>query len=296
MSPPILAICGWSGAGKTTLIEALIPRLARRGLRVGVLKHDAHRLEFDRPGKDTMRVREAGAARVEAFDESWWFQVAPRPAGSGLEPLVPAFRQDVDVLIVEGGKDGGMDKIWLVGPDRRGPPAGTGSVILEIERGPGAIDAVEGRLIEWLLSRWRGRARAAVVVAGGASCEPAAGVAEAFTDTVLVAPRPVPGIRGPAGQVIAALRWAPEATWIVLDSSRPCPAPGRLEWLWSQRRPGIWAIVPEAGGRPDPLSALYEPQAAHVLERAAPRGLDALARALGSHPCACLVAPDGQAR
>ena len=39
-----VAISGYSGSGKTTLIEALLPRLATRGLRVGVLKHDTHRL------------------------------------------------------------------------------------------------------------------------------------------------------------------------------------------------------------------------------------------------------------
>ncbi|MBW2261061.1 MAG: molybdopterin-guanine dinucleotide biosynthesis protein B [Deltaproteobacteria bacterium] len=296
----MLAISGWSGAGKTTVIEALIPRLSRRGLRVGVLKHDAHHLEFDRPGKDTMRVREAGAARVEAFDESWWFQVAPRPPGSGWAPLPRAWRQDVDILLVEGGKSGSMDKIWIVGPDGKGPPAGTRAVILTVQRGPDAVEAVETRLHSWLQSRWCERTRAAVVLAGAASCEPAAGVAGAFASTVLVAGRPVPGearlpcipgVEGPVGGMLAAMRWAPAFSWIVLHSGLLRLRVELLEWLWSKRRPGIWAVVPAVGGQPDPFAAVYEPQAVHVLEEAAPRGARGLSQVLSSHPCMSIVEP-----
>ena len=32
---PLLGIAAWSGTGKTTLLEALLPRLRERGLRVG---------------------------------------------------------------------------------------------------------------------------------------------------------------------------------------------------------------------------------------------------------------------
>jgi molybdopterin-guanine dinucleotide biosynthesis protein MobB len=292
MPPPTLAISGWSGAGKTTVIESLIPRLVRRGLRVGVLKHDAHRLAFDRPGKDTWRVREAGAARVEAYDESWWFQIAPTPPGSIGAPHPRAFRQDLDILLVEGGKDGGWDKIWIVGPDGRGPPDGTGAVILSLERGPGAVEAVEEKLIAWLEARWRDRPRAAVVLAGS-SPGPFTCVASSFTGTVLAGVRPVPGLHGPGGELIAALRWAPELTWIALDARGSCPGPELLEWLWSQRRPGIWAVVPEAGGVPDPFRAIYEPQAAHVLEEAAALGARELARVLADHPCTAVVSPPG---
>ena len=45
-----IAIVGNSGAGKTTLLERLIPALKRKGLRVGVVKHDAHRFDIDHPG------------------------------------------------------------------------------------------------------------------------------------------------------------------------------------------------------------------------------------------------------
>ncbi len=58
---PIVSIVGKSDAGKTTLIEKLIPELKRRGYRVATIKHDAHRFDIDHPGKDSYRHFHAGA-------------------------------------------------------------------------------------------------------------------------------------------------------------------------------------------------------------------------------------------
>jgi molybdopterin-guanine dinucleotide biosynthesis protein B len=60
----VLAICGASGVGKTTLIEALIGELKRAGQRVSVVKHAHKGFEIDHPGKDSFRHRAAGAFEV----------------------------------------------------------------------------------------------------------------------------------------------------------------------------------------------------------------------------------------
>ena len=54
-STPVITFVGLSGTGKTTFLEKLIPVLKDRGLRLAVLKHDAHHFEMDHPGKDTYR-------------------------------------------------------------------------------------------------------------------------------------------------------------------------------------------------------------------------------------------------
>ena len=42
---PILGIAAWSGTGKTTLLEKLLPLLAAYGLKVAVIKHAHHSFE-----------------------------------------------------------------------------------------------------------------------------------------------------------------------------------------------------------------------------------------------------------
>ena len=58
---PIVSVVGFSGSGKTTFIEKLIPQLTVRHIRVGTLKHDVHGFEMDKPGKDSFRHKHAGA-------------------------------------------------------------------------------------------------------------------------------------------------------------------------------------------------------------------------------------------
>lgn len=79
---PVIGFVAPSGTGKTTLIRQLVPRLRQRGLRVGYLKHSHHRIEVDRPGKDSYDIREAGASQVLlATGERWIMQsVQHQPA------------------------------------------------------------------------------------------------------------------------------------------------------------------------------------------------------------------------
>ena len=60
----VVGFCGYSGAGKTTLVEQLIPLLRADGLRISVVKHAHHAFDVDKPGKDSWRHRQAGAYEV----------------------------------------------------------------------------------------------------------------------------------------------------------------------------------------------------------------------------------------
>ena len=77
----VLACCGFKDSGKTTLIEAVVLLLRERGLSVAVVKHDAHGVQFDRPGKDSDRFFQAGAdIVVRGSNESaarWHSEEAP---------------------------------------------------------------------------------------------------------------------------------------------------------------------------------------------------------------------------
>lgn len=101
----LMGLSGWSGAGKTTLIAALIPALRRRGLTVSTIKHAHHAFDVDKPGKDSYIHRESGAQEVlvasaHRFALMHELRGGPEPSlGELLKRLTP-----VDLVIVEGFK------------------------------------------------------------------------------------------------------------------------------------------------------------------------------------------------
>ena len=109
---PIITFVGLSGTGKTTFLEKLIPVLRARGYRLAVLKHDVHRFEMDKPGKDTWRFSRAGAD-VVAISGSRQFAMIEQPR----EEL--SFREavsrlpDCDLLLTEGYKRNSCPKIEI---------------------------------------------------------------------------------------------------------------------------------------------------------------------------------------
>ena len=109
----VIGFAGSSGAGKTTLIERLIPALKARGLRVSVMKHAHCGLETDQPGKDTWRHREAGAYEVlAASPERLVLQRSfERPQERPVHDLIPALHPGVDWVLVEGWRDSNLLKI-----------------------------------------------------------------------------------------------------------------------------------------------------------------------------------------
>lgn len=76
-----------------------------------------------------------------------------------------------------------------------------------------------------------------------------------------------PGIPGPLGGILAAMRWAPESAWIVIACDMPRVRRQAVAWLVSERSLEFWAILPQmVVGRVEPLLAVYEPQMRAVLE------------------------------
>jgi molybdopterin-guanine dinucleotide biosynthesis adapter protein len=113
-----IGFAGYSGSGKTSLIEQVIPALTQRGLRVSVLKHAHHSFDIDQPGKDSFRHREAGASEVMLVSEKRWviMHEARGAAEPSMEEMLARF-EDCDVVLVEGYKFGALPKIEVYRSD-----------------------------------------------------------------------------------------------------------------------------------------------------------------------------------
>ena len=117
----VFGIAGYSGMGKTTLLERLIPELRARGLVVSLIKHSHKDIEIDRPAKDSYRLREAGCTEVLLLGNARWalmheLRGAQEPS---LDYLVSRL-QACDLVLIEGFKTGDFPKleIWRAEPGK----------------------------------------------------------------------------------------------------------------------------------------------------------------------------------
>lgn len=112
--PRVLQIVGYSNSGKTTLLTKLIPLLEGAGIRVGVIKHDGgHDFEWDQPGKDTWRYREAGASLVAITSKTKTAIVEQKP--QELSVLIQRLADaGAELVLVEGFKREDYPKLVLL--------------------------------------------------------------------------------------------------------------------------------------------------------------------------------------
>jgi len=113
MSIPVISVVAKSGTGKTTLLEKLIAELKRRGYRVGAMKHDAHRFDIDREGKDSWRLTQAGADTtvISSPEKLAMVKIHEEMKELSLTDVVTSYFPDVDIVLTEGFKKSRVPKI-----------------------------------------------------------------------------------------------------------------------------------------------------------------------------------------
>ena len=106
----VFAVSGYSGTGKTTLVEEIIRLLVKSGHSVATIKSSKHEAGSDQ-GSDTWRHRKAGASLTIFLGpntESARFT-------DRIDPDDLARLSKYDYLIVEGMKSVNIPKFWCIG-------------------------------------------------------------------------------------------------------------------------------------------------------------------------------------
>lgn len=313
----VIGLGGHSGSGKTTLIERALPELKREGLYVGVLKHTHHMLDLDADGKDTERFFRAGADFVFAHDSAQGFARYPRQ-DEALHEALQRFPRGLDLVFVEGHKDSQVCNIWIE-PEKTDEVRvchGPVSMVVLYRDDPEYfrmfMDYVHGELESFHSRR---RIKAGLLVGGkssrmgtskslldiggetlaGRSLKTLSGVA---SRAVLLGAGSLPeslhdidrlpdveGAGGPLAGILSAFRWDPESAWIISAVDMPLMNAEAWDWLLSQRRSGVWAVLPRLGpdSPAETTGACYEPMIFDHVESLFSKGVSRL-QEIAKHP------------
>ena len=113
----LFGIVGASGSGKTTLITGLLHEFRGRGLTISTIKHAHHGFDMDRPGKDSWRHREAGAAQVMVASDNGWALLQPESAEAELSLAgLAKHMAAVDLILVEGFRQSAIPSLEVYRP------------------------------------------------------------------------------------------------------------------------------------------------------------------------------------
>ena len=114
-SIPLLGFAAYSGTGKTTLLEKLLPKLNEMGLKVAVIKHAHHNFDIDQEGKDSYRLRKAGASQMLISSRFRNALITETPEEeTTCQRLINKLDQtELDLILIEGFKQLPYTKIEL---------------------------------------------------------------------------------------------------------------------------------------------------------------------------------------
>ena len=116
---PVLGIVAWSGTGKTTLLTRLIPELKSNGMHVAAIKHSHHDFEIDKQGKDSDRLRKAGADQIiltSKYRTAFIIEEDGETEPDLYRQLARLDTEKLDLVLVEGFRHEAIPKIEVYRP------------------------------------------------------------------------------------------------------------------------------------------------------------------------------------
>lgn len=108
---PYFTFAGFSGSGKTTLAIKVIESLSSKGYKVAALKHDGHKFQMDKEGKDTFRLKAAGAKTIAISSSEKYALISESDHRLSFKELMAILPTGIDIIVGEGFKDNDIPKI-----------------------------------------------------------------------------------------------------------------------------------------------------------------------------------------
>jgi molybdopterin-guanine dinucleotide biosynthesis protein B len=97
----LICIAGVRHVGKTTVLETLIPRIIDRGYTVVAVKYSTHAHELDTPGKNSWRLKKAGAEITAMVTPEEIAEYRPVKTPIQIRDFLELYRE-YDVVLTEG--------------------------------------------------------------------------------------------------------------------------------------------------------------------------------------------------
>lgn len=125
--PLVVCVAGRRGAGKTRLLERIVPVLIARGIRVGYLRFGERGDDRDPGTADADRMRRVGAVPVGSATDPG---KVPVPGGGNLAARAAlwnlrALHPEIDLLLVEGMTGTSHPRLVIDGESHRSPGPGS---------------------------------------------------------------------------------------------------------------------------------------------------------------------------
>jgi molybdopterin-guanine dinucleotide biosynthesis protein B len=118
--PLNISVVGYSNSGKTALLEKVVPIFKTKGYSVGVIKHAGHGFSLDQPGKDSQKIREAGAEGLALVGagQIGYLGTTDETDPLFLDRIEQALFFDKDIVLTEGFKKSDKPKVVVLTPGK----------------------------------------------------------------------------------------------------------------------------------------------------------------------------------
>ncbi len=291
---PLLGIHGIEASDILGVIRPLVQTLARRGIKLAIVVNDDLK-ESPLRENEILGINEDLVTAKGDGIELFYHEQKEQKLFSFLHRHILFY----DLILIVGLDLLPLSKVWLLSESGVQAPSEMKNIVKVIPA-EGREEKLRAFVDSWNMKTWCKTPLWGCVLIGGKSSrmgtpkhlikdergvtwlERTVEVLQGVTEDIVLSGQgevpeslqhltrlpDIPDVAGPMTGILAATRWQPTHSWLLLACDMPCVQNDALEWLLDQRTPGRWATVPRQrkGGFTEPLFAHYDFRCAPLWE------------------------------